>query len=77
VQAKAASPEAPTTQPSQPSTSGDKPLLDVLAGAMARAASQSAIHPIDTIKVRMQAGKAPSAGAETVHGLWDCMHITR
>mmetsp|Transcript_24158 Transcript_24158/g.29286 ORF Transcript_24158/g.29286 Transcript_24158/m.29286 type:complete len:393 (+) Transcript_24158:703-1881(+) len=33
---------------------------DVIAGATARAGSQSAIHPIDTIKVRMQ---APSTGA--------------
>ena len=31
------------------------PMSDVLAGAAARAASQSTIHPLDTIKVRMQA----------------------
>jgi solute carrier family 25 S-adenosylmethionine transporter 26 len=31
------------------------PSLDVLAGGLARAASQSTIHPVDTIKVRMQA----------------------
>eukprot|EP01024_Parvocaulis_polyphysoides_P049639 TRINITY_DN4824_c0_g1_i4.p2 TRINITY_DN4824_c0_g1~~TRINITY_DN4824_c0_g1_i4.p2 ORF type:complete len:367 (+),score=46.23 TRINITY_DN4824_c0_g1_i4:227-1327(+) len=31
-----------------------KPASDVLAGAMARAASQSTIHPIDTLKVRLQ-----------------------
>lgn len=31
------------------------PMADVLAGAAARAASQSTIHPLDTIKVRMQA----------------------
>lgn len=31
------------------------PMTDVLAGAAARAASQSTIHPLDTIKVRMQA----------------------
>jgi len=31
-----------------------KPASDVLAGAMARAASQSTIHPLDTLKVRMQ-----------------------
>lgn len=35
-----------------------KPASDVLAGAMARAASQSTIHPLDTLKVRMQAGNA-------------------
>ena len=29
-----------------------KPASDVLAGAMARAASQSTIHPLDTLKVR-------------------------
>lgn len=28
-----------------------KPASDVLAGAMARAASQSTIHPLDTLKV--------------------------
>eukprot|EP01024_Parvocaulis_polyphysoides_P054035 TRINITY_DN5435_c0_g1_i12.p1 TRINITY_DN5435_c0_g1~~TRINITY_DN5435_c0_g1_i12.p1 ORF type:complete len:368 (+),score=64.35 TRINITY_DN5435_c0_g1_i12:1078-2181(+) len=31
-----------------------KPIQDVLAGAFARAASQSTIHPIDTLKVRLQ-----------------------
>lgn len=36
-----------------------KPLTDVLAGAIARAASQSTIHPLDTIKVRMQAAGRP------------------
>jgi hypothetical protein len=30
---------------------------------MARAASQSTIHPLDTMKVRMQAGKRPQTGA--------------
>lgn len=29
-----------------------KPASDVLAGAMARAASQSTIHPLDTLKVQ-------------------------
>ncbi|RMZ52192.1 hypothetical protein APUTEX25_001582, partial [Auxenochlorella protothecoides] len=38
-----------------------KPVHDVVAGAMARAASQSTIHPLDTMKVRMQTG--PRAGA--------------
>ena len=31
-----------------------KPASDVLAGAMARAASQSTIHPLDTLKVGWQ-----------------------
>eukprot|EP01026_Neomeris_dumetosa_P082996 TRINITY_DN957_c0_g1_i1.p1 TRINITY_DN957_c0_g1~~TRINITY_DN957_c0_g1_i1.p1 ORF type:complete len:354 (-),score=52.75 TRINITY_DN957_c0_g1_i1:1350-2411(-) len=31
-----------------------KPIQDVIAGAAARAASQSTIHPLDTMKVRMQ-----------------------
>ncbi|GLC41559.1 hypothetical protein PLESTM_001214600 [Pleodorina starrii] len=50
--------------------SGDKPIHDVLAGALARAISQGTIHPIDTLKVRMQAasrvvasGGAASAAA--------------
>mmetsp|Transcript_4418 Transcript_4418/g.15356 ORF Transcript_4418/g.15356 Transcript_4418/m.15356 type:complete len:389 (-) Transcript_4418:48-1214(-) len=41
-----------------------KPTNDVLAGAAARMASQSTIHPLDTVKVRMQAPtKGPSASA--------------
>jgi hypothetical protein len=41
---------------SAPAPSGvEKPAHDVVAGAMARAASQSTIHPLDTMKVRMQA----------------------
>lgn len=32
-----------------------KPASDVLAGAMARAASQSTIHPLDTLKVLLHA----------------------
>ena len=44
------------------------PLADVLAGGAARAASQSTIHPLDTIKVRMQAAlkgvtKTPAAAS--------------
>lgn len=31
-----------------------KPASDVVAGAVARAASQSTIHPLDTLKVRLQ-----------------------
>jgi len=33
-----------------------KTATDAIAGALARAASQSTIHPLDTIKVQMQAG---------------------
>jgi hypothetical protein len=40
-----------------------KPVHDVMAGAMARAASQGTIHPLDTLKVQMQIGKrSPAAG---------------
>jgi hypothetical protein len=38
-----------------------KPATDVLAGALARALSQSTIHPLDTLKVRMQAGARAAA----------------
>lgn len=50
----AAPPPPPPPQPD------GKPAHDVVAGAMARAASQSTIHPLDTMKVRMQAGHASS-----------------
>lgn len=42
-----------------------KTMTDVLAGGIARAASQSTIHPLDTLKVRMQV-KRPGAAAPTV-----------
>lgn len=45
-------PDAPPPPP-PPAT---KPASDVLAGATARAASQATIHPLDTLKVRLQAG---------------------
>jgi hypothetical protein len=32
--------------------------VDVVAGALARALSQSAIHPLDTLKVRVGGGEA-------------------
>ncbi|CAG9463123.1 unnamed protein product [Pedinophyceae sp. YPF-701] len=48
-------PVVPTHAPPPPPAS-TKPASDVLAGALARAASQSTIHPLDTIKVRIQAG---------------------
>lgn len=57
--AVAAAPPAPPPPPPQPD---QKPAHDVVAGAMARAASQSTIHPLDTMKVRMQAGRASSSG---------------
>lgn len=45
--------------------------VDVLAGAAARAASQSTIHPLDTLKVRMQAAArgAAAASAGTKYGV--------
>jgi len=42
---------------------GVKPPNDVIAGAAARACSQSTIHPIDTIKVRMQSGSLTQGGS--------------
>jgi len=42
--------------------SGPAPLKDTVAGALARAASQSTIHPLDTVKVQMQAGTFTGAG---------------
>jgi hypothetical protein len=53
---------APPTPPPQQLKVDLKPASDVLAGAMARAASQSTIHPLDTLKVRMQhnAGAKPT-----------------
>ena len=50
-------PPTPSSPPPPPHTDG-KPAHDVVAGAVARAASQSTIHPLDTMKVRMQAGRA-------------------
>ncbi len=38
-----------------------KPASDVLAGALARAASQGTIHPLDTLKVRLQASSGGAA----------------
>lgn len=40
-----------------PAAPDQKPVHDVMAGAMARAASQGTIHPLDTLKVQMQVGK--------------------
>ena len=44
-----------------------KPATDVLAGALARAASQSTIHPLDTLKVRLQTNRmAGSSGLSKI-----------
>lgn len=40
-----------------------KPASDVFAGALARAASQSTIHPLDTLKVRLQTAGRTGGGA--------------
>ncbi len=71
TQATLSKPKAPDASVGGGSAAGssgpaDKPAHDVVAGAMARAASQSTIHPLDTMKVRMQAGvKASSAAASS------------
>jgi len=49
------------------SQSKDKPLTDVVAGALARAGSQASIHPLDTLKVRMQVGKVNPGPSRGVH----------
>lgn len=61
--AVAASPSATQAATPPPAPQVDaKPAHDIVAGAMARAASQSTIHPLDTMKVRMQAGsRGPKA----------------
>ncbi|GAX74200.1 hypothetical protein CEUSTIGMA_g1649.t1 [Chlamydomonas eustigma] len=46
----------------------EKTITDVIAGALARAASQSTIHPLDTLKVRIQAGRG-RAGTSNSAGL--------
>jgi hypothetical protein len=47
-----------------------KPASDVFAGAVARAASQSTIHPLDTLKVRLQTNRVkaghPPAGLSKI-----------
>ena len=49
---------------SAPPATVEKPLNDVVAGAMARAASQGTIHPLDTLKVQMQVGKQTQQACE-------------
>ena len=53
---------APVAPPPPPS----KPVSEVLAGATARAASQATIHPLDTLKVRMQ---TTARDVKTVKGI--------
>lgn len=50
-----------------------KPASDVVAGAVARAASQSTIHPLDTLKVRLQTSgvnNVVSGGLQSVTSLY-------
>ncbi|GMH44447.1 hypothetical protein BSKO_12399 [Bryopsis sp. KO-2023] len=56
LSATVAVPDAPPAPSPPPPPPASKPSSDVMAGAMARAASQSTIHPLDTLKVRMQTG---------------------
>ena len=60
LNSQSASLSAPPPPSPPPPRVDTKPASDVLAGAMARAASQGTIHPLDTLKVRMQSqgGKA-------------------
>lgn len=57
-------PSSSSAPPPPPST-GDKPINDVVAGAMARAASQGTIHPLDTLKVQMQVGRRAQQTCES------------
>lgn len=50
----------PSATAPTPSKVPIRPLSDVFAGALARAASQGTIHPLDTLKVRLQTRKPPS-----------------
>jgi len=64
--------ETSTVAAVQPAAPAGKALVDILAGAAARAASQSTIHPLDTLKVRMQAtarGSVQCASAASKYGL--------
>ncbi|EIE26628.1 mitochondrial carrier [Coccomyxa subellipsoidea C-169] len=54
--------------PPPPAPPDQKPVHDVMAGAMARAASQGTIHPLDTLKVQMQIGRR--SGAADLRGLY-------
>ncbi|KXZ47855.1 hypothetical protein GPECTOR_32g467 [Gonium pectorale] len=65
--AAASAAAAPSSPP--PAKVPLKPASDVFAGALARAASQSTIHPLDTLKVRLQTNRARSAAAPPPPGL--------
>uniref|UniRef100_A0A383WHK5 Uncharacterized protein n=1 Tax=Tetradesmus obliquus TaxID=3088 RepID=A0A383WHK5_TETOB len=55
---------AAAAAPKRSNNVATKPVSDVFAGALARALSQSTIHPLDTLKVRMQAaGNAATSAA--------------
>lgn len=58
---------AATTAAAKPPTTKvavtTKPASDVMAGALARAGSQGFIHPLDTMKVKLQAGKQAAQAA--------------
>lgn len=64
--------DGPVAEAAAPVAVKAKPLPslnDVFAGGAARAAAQATIHPLDTLKVRMQAtDKAPSVKARVVVG---------
>mmetsp|Transcript_30688 Transcript_30688/g.67966 ORF Transcript_30688/g.67966 Transcript_30688/m.67966 type:complete len:398 (+) Transcript_30688:765-1958(+) len=62
---------SPTSVPSAPPASKVplKPASDVLCGALARAASQSTIHPLDTLKVRLQARRGAGVSSTPPAGL--------
>ncbi|MEW5319373.1 MAG: hypothetical protein WDW38_010530 [Sanguina aurantia] len=53
-------------RPAPPAPPSEKTVHDVLAGAMARAASQGTIHPLDTMKVRLQTASRQSLSASAV-----------
>jgi hypothetical protein len=56
LQASTRNQPVPAARVPKAATGTEKTVTDVIAGAVARAASQSTIHPLDTFKVRLQAG---------------------
>ena len=61
---------------SAPPATVEKPINDVVAGAMARAASQGTIHPLDTLKVQMQVGKQTRQACEPSSLLPQCSALS-
>jgi len=63
-------PAVSTTEAAVTTAPAPRPTNDVLAGGLARSAAQATIHPIDTIKVRMQMmlSKRGSAAKPTTAG---------